>query len=403
MSNVPALQITPEGVITPDSVTIRNGVLADENIAFGGDLDIVTPSTPQSYLADQLTSNISDANAAVTYFVSQVDPATAEGRMQDAIARIYFLTRNGATSSVVQAQCTGQPGAILPAGSLAEDDANNLWQSTGDVTFSGGGIASVQFVCLVAGPILLGIGALTRIAQAVPGWDAITNLGAATVGTNVETRAAFERRRQESVAKNGRGSAPAIRSAVWGVAGVLDVFAYDNYTNSVLAYGATNYPIVPRSIYVGVVGGDDDEVAQAIWTAKDAGCDMNGNTTVIVSDTEGYSYPYPTYPIKFNRPTALPIKFAIQIANSSALPADIVALTKAAVIATFNGTNGSQRARMGGQIFASNFYAPVAAVGTTVSIIQIKIGTTTATLDTVNVGIDQTPTIDAADITVTLV
>lgn len=403
MSNVPALQITPEGVITPDSVTIRNGVLADENIAFGGDLDIVTPSTPQAYLADQLTSNISNANAAVAYFVSQVDPATAEGRMQDAIARIYFLTRDGATSSVVQAQCTGQPGATLPAGSLAEDDANNLWQSTGDVTFSGGGIASVQFVCLVAGPILLGIGALTRIAQAVPGWDAITNLGAATVGTNVETRSAFERRRQESVAKNGHGSAPAIRSAVWGVAGVLDVFAYDNYTNSILSYGSTSYPIAPHSIYVGVVGGDDDEVALAIWEAKDAGCDMNGNTTITVSDTEGYSYPYPTYPISFNRPTALPIKFAIQIANSSALPADIVALTKAAVIATFNGTNGAQRARMGGQIFASNFYAPVAAVGTTVSIIQIKIGTTTATLDTVNVGIDQTPTIAAADITVTLV
>lgn len=403
MSNVPALQITPEGVTTPDSVTIRNGVLADENIAFGGDLDIVTPSTPQAYLADQLTSNISNANAAVAYFVSQVDPATAEGRMQDAIARIYFLTRDGATSSVVQAQCTGQPGAILPAGSLAEDDANNLWQSTGDVTFSGGGIASVQFVCLVTGPILLGIGALTRIAQAVPGWDAITNLGAATVGTNVETRAAFERRRQESVAKNGRGSAPAIRSAVWGVAGVLDVFAYDNYTNAVMNYGSTSYPIAPHSIYVGVVGGDDDEVAQAIWKAKDAGCDMNGNTTITVSDTEGYSYPYPTYPIKFNRPMSLPIKFAIQIANSSALPADIVALTKAAVIATFNGTNGSQRARMGGQIFASNFYAPVAAVGTTVSIIQIKIGTTTPTLDTVNVGIDQTPTIADADITVTLV
>lgn len=403
MSNVPALQITPEGVITPDSVTIRNGVLADENIAFGGDLDIVTPSTPQAYLADQLTSNISDANAAVTYYVSQVDPATAEGRMQDAIARIYFLTRNGATSSVVQAQCTGQPGASLPAGSLAQDDAGNLWQSTGDSVFSGGGIANVQFVCLVTGPILLGIGALTRIAQASPGWDAITNLGAATVGTDVETRASFERRREESVAKNGRGSAPAIRSAVWGVDGVLDVFAYDNYTNVVLNYGSTSYPIAPHSIYVGVVGGDDAEVAKAIWQAKDAGCDMNGNTTVTVSDTEGYSYPYPTYPIKFNRPSSLPIKFAIQIANSSALPANIVALTKAAIIATFNGTNGAQRARMGGQIFASNFYAPVAAVGTTVSIIQIKIGTTTATLDTINIGIDQTPTIAAADITVTLV
>ena len=403
MSSVPALQITSTGVVTPDAVTIRNGVLADENVAFGGDLDIVTPSTPQAFLADQLTQNIRDANAAVTYFVSQVDPATAEGRMQDAIGRIYFMDRMGATASVVQAQCTGQPGATLPAGALARDDANNLWASTGAAVFPAGGVVTVQFACQVLGPVQLGIGELTKIAQTSPGWDAITNLGAATVGSATETRSAFEQRRQESVARGGKGTPAAIRSAVWDVDGVLDVFVYDNFTNSVLNYGATSYPLAPHSVYVGVVGGADADVAAAIWSKKDNGCDMNGNTTVVVQDTEGYSYPYPSYNIKFNRPASLPIKFAVQIANSAALPADIVNLTKAAIIATFNGTNGAQRARMGGQIFASNFYAAVASIGSAVSILQIKIGTTTATLDTVSVGIDQSPTIAASDITVTLV
>jgi uncharacterized phage protein gp47/JayE len=231
-SNVPALQITPTGVVAPDAVKIRDGVLADENIAFGGDLDIVTPSLPQAFLADQLTTNIRDSNAAIAYYVSQVDPATAEGRMQDGIARIYFLGRNGATASVVQALCTGQPGANLDAGALAQDDAGNLWASSGAVTFGGGGTSTVQFVCQTLGPIELGIGELTKIAQTSPGWDAITNLGAATVGTNTETRANFEARRQESVAINARGTPPAIRAAVFAVPGVLDVFVYDNYTNA---------------------------------------------------------------------------------------------------------------------------------------------------------------------------
>lgn len=403
MSNVPALQITPTGVVTPDSVTIRTGVLADENIAFGGDLDIVTPSTPQAYLADQLTDNISSANAAVTFYVSQVDPATAEGRMQDAIARIYFLDRNGATASVVQALCTGQPGATLPAGSLAEDDNNNLWQSTDSAVFSGGGIATVQFACLTLGPILLGISELTRIAQAAPGWDAITNLSAASVGSNVESQAAFERRREESVAINARGTPAAIRAAVFNVDGVLDVFVYDNFTNAVLPYGATNYPIAPHSVYVAVVGGDNAAIGEAMLIKKDLGCDMNGNTSIIVLDTEGQSYPYPQYTYKIERPAALPVLFAVQLANNTSLPADIVPLTKASIIATFNGSNGAQRARIGGQIFASNYYAGVASIGSSVSIIQIKIGTVTATLDTVNVGIDQVPTIQASDITVTLV
>jgi hypothetical protein len=403
MSNVPALQITPEGVIAPQAVDIRTGVLLDENVAFGGDLDIVTPSTPQAYLADDLTSNILDSNAEVAYTLAMIDPATSQGRWQDGIGRIYFLSRNGATASVVIAECTGQVGTTTPAGALAEDDAGNLWASTGPVSYPIGGTASVQFACLTLGPIQLGIGELTRIAQTSPGWDAITNLSAATVGSALEPRTAFEIRRQESVAANGRGTPPAIRSAVWGVDGVLDVFVYDNFTNATINYGSTNYPIIEHSVYVGVVGGNDAEVAQAIWTKKDLGCDMNGNTTVVAQDTEDQEFPYPSYNIKFNRPAGLAIKFAVSIANNTSLPSDIVALTKAAIIATFTGANGAQRARMGGIIFASNYYAAVASLGASVSIIQIKIGTVTATLDSISVGIDQSPTITESDIVVTLV
>lgn len=402
-SNVPNLKITANGVTVPAAVDIRNGVLADENQAFGGDLDIVTPSTPQAYLADQLTANITAANANVAYFVSQVDPATAEGRMQDAIGRIYFLDRIGARSSVVQVEVNLQAGVVMPAGQLMEDDAGNIWISDGIATApTGGGSVSVQFSCQTPGPISLGIGELTKIARIFPGWDAGQNLSPAIPGENVESRAAFEIRRQESVAKNGKGTPPAIRAAVWDVDGVFDVFAYDNFTGSTINYGATNYPILPHSIYVGVVGGDDSEIAQAIWTKKDAGCNLNGNTTVVVEDKEWYSYPYPQYNITFNRPASLPIKFAVTLANSSALPATIVQDVKDAITATFTGANGAQRARMGGKIFASNYYAAVAQISPAVSILQIKIGKTTVNMDTIDVGIDQYPTLQQSDITVTL-
>lgn len=402
-SNVPALQIVPAGVVVPEAVAIRSGVLADENIAFGGDLDIVTPSTPQAYLADQLTQNIRDSNAMIAYMVSQVDPATSEGRMQDAIGRIYFLERNGATASVVQALCTGQPGVSLNPGALARDAAGNLWQSTDTAVFSAGGTATVQFACMTLGAIELGIGELTSIAQTRPGWDAITNLGAATVGSNLETRAAFEARRRESVAINSKGTPAAIRAAVFAVDGVLDVFAYDNYTSSILSYGATNFPIAPHSIYVGVIGGGDQAIAEAIFGRKDCGCNMNGNTTVTVHDREGYSYPYPQYQITFMRPYDMPILMSVQLAASSSLPSNIIPLTKAAAIATFSGANGTQRARMGGLIFASNFYAAIASIDPSVSIVQIKIGTAAATLDQIAIGIDQAPTLDEANITVSLV
>lgn len=400
MSNVPALKFTPEGVVVPQAVTIRAGILSDTNQAFGGDLDVVTPSTPQAYLADHLTANITDANAEIAYMVAMVDPATSEGRFQDAIGRIYFFDRNGATASVVTAQCNGQPNTVMPAGQLAEDDSGGIWVSTDAVVFPASGVVDVQFACQTLGPVELGIGEMTKIARLFPGWDAVTNLSPATIGSNVESRRSFEIRRQESVAKNGRGTPPAMRSEVWGVDGVVDVFAYDNFTDVVMPYGSTNYPIAAHSIYVAAVGGSAQDIAEAIWRKKDGGCNLNGNTEVTVQDKEGYSYPYPEYKIKFMRPASTAVKFNVQIASNPLLPANIAELVKDAIADTFTGANGAQRARIGGKIFASNYYAAVSQISDVVSILQIKVGLVTANSDTVDIGIDQYPSLSDADITV---
>lgn len=403
MSNVPALTITSTGVSVPQAVDVRAGILADDNAAFGGDLDIATPSTPQAYQADNLTENITTANAAIAYTVSQFDPATAEGRYQDALGRIYFLQRKGATASAVQALVTGQPGVTMPAGQLARDTAGLLWVSSGAITFGAGGTATAQFTCQTLGPVTLGIGELTQIAQTYPGWDAITNTGAAVPGTATETRQAFEERRAASVAKNAHGSVAAIFGNVADVDGVLDVFAYDNVENTTVPYGATSYPLAPHSIYVAVVGGTDAAVAQAIWEKKDGGCNYNGNTSVQVSDTSSYVFPYPSYTVRFQRPSALSIKFTVTLANNPNLPSNITALVQAAVLDAFEGGDGGQRARIGLAIYASRYYAPVATVSPYVLIRSIKVGTSApAAADSVNVGIDQSPTLVAGDIAVVL-
>jgi uncharacterized phage protein gp47/JayE len=404
MSSVPKVTISYTGISIPQSTTIRDGVLADYNMAFGGNLNITSSGTPQAHIADNLTQNIVDANSAVASVIAGVDPATSEGRMQDGIGRIYFLDRKGATSSVVSATVTGQPGATLFAGALARDDNGVYWVSSGDVTFPSGGVTTVQFACQTAGDVQLGAGELTTIAQASSGWDAITNLGAATVGTNTETRAEFEARRFASVAKNSHGSAAAIRSSVWDIDGVIDVYAYDNFTGSPVSVGSTGYSVPAHCVYVAVSGGTDADVAKAIYLKKDGGCNLTGNTTVTVQDTEsGVSYPYPEYGISFNRPASLPIKFAVSIKSSAALPSNISDLVKASIVSTFNGGGTFQRARIGSDIYASNYYYGVASIANGVQVLSIKIGTSTATLDSVSVGVDQAPTISASDITVTLV
>lgn len=402
MSLVPNLSITSTGVTVPTTAEINAGVLADYSAAFGSNLNISSEGTPQKHLADDTTAYIQAMNAAIAYLINQVDPAFSEGRMQDAIGRIYYIDRIAATATVVTAQCVGQVGVTLPAGSLATD-GEFIYASLGDAIFTSGGAIDVQFACTTLGPIACAAGTLTRIAQTVPGWDAITNASAGVVGTDVETRTDFEYRRSASVALNAHGSVPSIRGAVMSVDGVIDAYVMDNPNGTAVVTGSTSYSVAAHSVYVAVVGGTDDDVAKAIWNKKDVGCDYNGNTTVTVVDDTALSFPYPSYSVKFERPSALPILFSVEIADHPGIPSDIVAQTKAAIVSAFTGADGGQRARIASDIYASRFYAGVSNIDASVRIVSIKIGTSTATLNEVLVGIDEVPTLDEANISVTLV
>ncbi|KAG1446471.1 hypothetical protein G6F57_017319 [Rhizopus arrhizus] len=161
--------------------------------------------------------------------------------------------------------------------------------------------------------------------------------------------------------------------------------------------------LIPHSIYVAVVGGAAASIADAIWRKKSNWADYNGNTSYTVQDTAGYDFPYPSYVVKWQTPTALPVLFAVQIANNPSLPSNIVALTKQAIIAAFNGAEGGLRARIGSTLFASRYYAPIVAIDPSISIISLLLGTTSPTLPSVTIPINRTPTISEANITVSLV
>lgn len=401
-SSVPKIQFTQAGLVIPSEADILAGVQGDMNAAFGGGLNPAL-ETPQGQLSSSQAAVIGDKNNEFAYFVNQIDPQFADGRFQDAIGRIYFLTRKPATSTAVSVTLTGLSGTVIPAGTLAQDTSSNTYINVGDVTIGITGTVDAQFQNVETGPIPCAAGTLISVYQAIPGWDAITNATDGIMGSVVESRADFEYRRKNSVAINAEGTLGAIYATVYNLDNVLDVYAVDNPANTIVNTGITNYPLAPHSVYVAVVGGVDADIAAAIWSKKDLGCDYNGNTSVIVKDESGYNFPQPTYTVKFQRPASLPIKYVVNIVNDPTLPSNIVDLIKTAIIARFNGADGTNRERIGSSIFASRYYAPVSAVADTVAVISIYIGTSTPTLTKVDVGIDQSPTLTAADIAVNLI
>lgn len=400
-TSVPAIKFTPTGLVLPQESAILSGVQKDIDQAFGGGVNPAL-ETPQGQLAQSTTAIIGDTNDTFAEFVNQIDPDFAAGKMQDAIARIYFLNRKPSAPTAVQCVCTGSEGTVIPVGAKAKDTSGNIYICTQQGRIPSGGSITLGFANLEHGPIACPAGTLNSIYKTIPGWDTINNPDDGVPGALTENRADFEYRRQSSVAILASGSMPSIYANVFNVDGVIDVYAVENVTSAVVNMGSTNYPLAPHSVYVAAVGGEVEAVARAIIGKKDTGCNYNGNTTFDVED-KNYDIPRPTYTVRFERPAALPILFDVKIADNPSLPADIVTLVQNAIIAAFSGADGGQRARIGARIFASRYYAPVSLASQNMSIISILIGTTTADQNSVDAGIDQQPTVNAANITVTLV
>lgn len=400
-TNVPKIVFTPTGLIIPQEKDVLNGVLSDMNAAFGGGMNLGL-TTPQGQLAQTQTAIIGDANNTFAQFVNQVNPDFASGFMQDAIGRIYYLTRKPAQASTAVCTCVGAFNTVIPVNAQVVDTNGNIWVCTLAGTIPVGGSIDLPFACIKTGAIAAPAGQINKIYQSIVGWNTVNNASAAVLGTAVESRADFEFRRKQSVAINAKGSVPSINAAVFAVAGVTDCFVVDNPTNNTVLYGSTNYSLKPHSVYVAVVGGAAVDIATAIWTKKDLGCDMNGNTQIAITDNT-YSFPPPSYTITYNIPTATPILFNVTIVNNTSLPTNIVTLIQNAVISSFTGTDGGSRARIAGLLLASRFYQQISLIGTYVEIVSVQLGIVTPTLNNLQLGIDQNPTISSSNITVTLV
>lgn len=371
-TNVPSVTWGPLGFQAPSEADILAGVQQDINTAFGGNLNPALNS-PQGQLASSQTAIIGEVNDTFLFYANQVDPSYAEGRMQDAIGRIYFLERNPALSTVVQAVCAGLVGVVIPVGAQAIAEDGNVYTCTEQGTILVGGSITLPFSCNSTGPIACPAGALNQIYQAIPGWDTVNNPADGVLGQDVESRYQFEARRQATVASNSAGSLPSIKGAVLEVPGVLGAYVTENTSASPLIMGG--YTLVPNSVYVAVAGGAPAAIAEAIWSRKAPGCAYNGNTSFVVQDTSpGYSPPYPSYTVLWETPIDVPIIFSVNLVNNTQVPSNAATLIQNAIVSAFAGGDGGSIATIASLLLASRYYPPVSALGSWAQIRTLQIG-----------------------------
>lgn len=360
-TSVPFPAYGPNGFTVPDESAILTGALADNNAAFGGNLNPAL-NTPQGQLASSETAIVGDSFAMFLWFVNNVDPAYSSGRMQDAIGRIYFISRIAGSPTVQPVLCSGLTGVVIPQGTLLQDQSGNLWLADTTGTVDSTGATLINFSCQDNGPVAPPV--TLSIYQNVFGFDNAAPSGDAVLGRTVESASQFEYRRALSTGLNSMGPLNAVYAAVAQLIDVLDVYTTQNNTNAPATIGGVS--IGANSIYVCVLGGTATEVAQAIYTRKMPGCGMTGNTTVAVPDPNpAYQPPVPTINITFQVPMVVPFSVLVTITNSSAVPSDAATQVDNAVVAAFAGLDGGPRAKIGSLVYASRYYAPVSALGNT--------------------------------------
>ena len=387
-SHVPPVRFTPQGLQIPTEIEVLNGVLADFNDAFGGGLNL-NLETPQGQLASSLAAVIADKNNVIAELVNQIHPEYAEGVMQDAIAQIYFLQRKPATDSAVVCEFVGLPGTQIPQGFIVQDAAGNQWTLQQEIGIPIGG--KVNGTLIAAGQIEAPAHSVNVVYQALVGLDRVDNPHPAVPGRAEESRAEFAERRRRSVAINAHGTPQAVYANVFALDGVRDVYVIDNPKGQSVQAGATNYTLKPHSIYVAAVGGDDTAVAEAVLRYAGSGCDFNGNTEITVYDHR-YSDPKPAYQVAFMRPNELPVYFRIKIERGAFIGADTA--IKQAVINAFKG-------RIGANLYAIGYVAPVVQAVPNVHVLDVEIGLSAGSMgNSVAVGIDQTPVVRAENIEV---
>jgi uncharacterized phage protein gp47/JayE len=367
----------------------------------------VDPETPQGQIIDSETAAIHQKDSELAFLANQFNPKTSSGIWQDALGKIYFLTRKQAINSEAVCTLTGRNGTVVTAGAQIRSSYDQtLWTLAEDVTINtlvnDTYTAQGTFTCQTAGAVVAGTGTLNQIVTTVAGWDTVSNASAAVVGSEVETQAAFENRRYNSVAKNSRSAEASVYARVADISDVIATYVTGNRTN--IAKTVDGYTLSPHSIYVAVIGGEDEEIAQAIYNSLSAGCDYNGNTTVVVTDENTGAVENVT----FMRPSDYPVYFRVTVQDDGNLPDGYEDIIKEAIQANFYGTDTSTtingeailRIIMNSDVYASRFLPSILNAGVN-QILSVELSTDgTSWNDFIHIPITASPSVDSANISI---
>ncbi len=267
---------------------------------YGADIN-VDPNSPDGQMVNIIAQAKIDVLELCQQIYNSFDPDKAVGVALNARCAINGVVRNAGTFTILSVSVTvdraltlaGLDTAPTAPFTVSDSSGNKFYLETAHV-FSGAGTVALDFRSALLGPVSVLPNTVTTIVTVTLGVTAVNNASApSTLGLTEETDYALRIRRQKSVALPSQGYLEGLLAALIDTDGVTQAVVYENDTDSTDANG-----IPSHSIWCIVLGGTNEDVANAIYVKRNAGCGMKGSVSVAVLQVDG-SY----FTIKFDRPT----------------------------------------------------------------------------------------------------
>lgn len=392
--------VTTDGVIVPDTSDLLTGVETEFRDAFGADL-VVTPDTPQGVLITAETLSRAAVVRNNASLANQINPNLAGGIFLDAIMALTGAERDANERSTVVAQLTGVAGTVIPALTRAATSPDgDLFELVTTVIIEPSGNVSGEFQSVEYGPVPALAGTLTQIVDGVLGWETVTNADAATLGRVAQSDQGARAFRKNTLAGQGSSIAEAITSGLYKVDGVRSLTFRENNSNATVTIDGIS--LVAYSIWTCVDGGLDLDVATALLKKKSGGANYNGAVTVnVIEPASGQ-----TFPVKFDRPTDVPVITRVTIKASSSVT-DPTSAVRSAVLAFAAGELEEEPGfTVGNDVSPFELSGAVNRQFPTIYVQKVEVSLASPvsySTDPVSIALDEIATINGSGVTVVIV
>lgn len=265
---------------------------------------------------------------------------TATGQSLDYVVKYAGLRRRPASPARRMLRFTGDPGVVIPQGFLVETQGGPpRFATLQAVVIPESGTVDVLAEAVEPGTSgNVGPGTITAIVNPIPGLDSVTNVDhpANVDGLNRETDRELRERYYQSLAAGGASTIDSIRASVLAVPGVRSARVFHNPTMDII----NGRP--PKSVEVVVLGGANEDVAQAIHKTISAGIEPYGDIEVAVVDAGGE-----TQVIRFSRAQTVPLYVNVRVTATSSYPLDGDERIKDEIIRYIGGIDSTGELRPG--------------------------------------------------------